>query len=96
MENMPNPHLVSPMNVGPHAAPANIGPMNVPPMNVAPVHVAPMPVHVHKTLVENVSLGYPHYHCHPIRPVFTGAGVILVLFILLVIISRGALPLLRR
>lgn len=54
----------------------------------APAAYMPMPVY---PAYESVSVQYVHKPdcCEPKRPYFTSTGVILVLFILLVIISRG-------
>lgn len=62
-----------PTNVGP----ANIGPMaNIAPMANAPAYTAGYHHHL-------------HHHPYPVHGAFTSSGVILVLFILLVIISRS-------
>ncbi|UUZ83420.1 hypothetical protein LJK88_05930 [Paenibacillus sp. P26] len=85
MENlnpMPNvmPYAANP-NVMPYAAP-NVMPMATAPMNVGP---HPYPVNIS---YEEVNIYAPKKHCH--YPVgWTSAGVILVLYILLVIVLRS-------
>ncbi|MEF3303884.1 hypothetical protein [Paenibacillus sp. GYB003] len=72
--NAVSPMMSMPNMVSPAATmPANV---NAPYENIAPAYTAPyMPVHVS--------------HCYPKAPAYSSAGTILVLFILLVIISRG-------
>lgn len=72
-------------------APAAMMPMSMPmPNAVAPISAAPMP---NNPFPGNVSINYVNVHavqedyCYP-RPACNSAAVILVLFILLVIISR--------
>lgn len=65
-------------------------PINMPmPNPVAPISAAPnmKPAHHGPVSVNFVNM-HAVEHCHP-KPVFSSTGVILVLFILLVIISRA-------
>jgi hypothetical protein len=66
-------------------------PMHMPmPNPVAPITAAPnmKPAHHGPVSVNFVNM-HAVEHCHPKAPVFSSTGVILVLFILLVIISRA-------
>jgi hypothetical protein len=81
----------------PHISPAAHVPNmpNMPMPQISPATQMPInyhPVTLHASY-EEINLYGPkkhhHHHCHCPRPVYSSAGIILVLFILLVIILRS-------